>query len=698
MSTAAIRFSSLCAVSLLSGWLFLGAGVPALGSTLPCEKAVTGLDSGNLKEAGQLFVKVRPADLACVRQGLVATSAFLVARQLFAVGLDQAADAEVVRALQADPGITVPGDVLPATLGRPGIALAETLDAEGFHVQAVQILQRVIEHDPSIPLGAAARDTLGLNGVSFWTNFRDFVLSTKMVYILLAALVIGVTAYPRIRKRLHLQRFSLDDPIAGVDPADLRQQVADELRRLVDESARTADGQRFRLDLAGPYEDQWDTGSVVGQLPGPLQLLCSATGTVLKHLPSRPRLVTGALAAGVSVHLSIQTIDKVPERQMVIDRVALGLPDLGQAAVSAQYAQLAMPAAAWILLTRFEHITLGGTREWQSFAYFATGYAWQKQGRLDEARDWYRRACDEDRRNSAAAVNLSALQQRDQLAGLAVPAKEDQPWEERLRTVVAATEDTPDDLQRLRSFNLLSLGLQDAASLENLPPEEQESRRALARQCAEELAIRIEEAARRPGELPEAFIRNSRGAALSLVASLIIPTTDELTEVSSEGVVTENTSGDYVLRLLRNQETGTPEKLIAFVKGNCRIDDQVRYNLYRYYFNRAEVSARNAVACAAAMPAAVGEEREILQARLGELQRTEQTALQAMVKNRDAIGEDADPILRARVQRLDEITSEYRASDRMSPSGLGWPAPARHGPDLVKPEGREWLAPTESAD
>jgi tetratricopeptide (TPR) repeat protein len=688
MSVPGPRLGAIIVVSL---GLVLGAGAPGTDSNAPCRGAVSALESGRLTVAGQLFTTL-PARLTCAQQGLAATSALLVAEHLMAVGLDPAADAEIVRALQADPSITLPSTVLPQTDGEPGIALAETLDADGFHAQAVQVLLRVIEQDPSIRLDAGARAILGLNGVPFWVRFRGFVLSWKLIYLLLVLLAVWVIAYPRLRRRLHLQTFTLGDSVTDTDPADLRRRIADELRWLVDESARTADGRRFRLELAGPYEDQWEIGPVVNQLPGQLQLLCAVTGMVLKRFPSRSRLVTGALAAGTAVRLSIQTVDKVTERQTVIRHKELEFPHPAPNPdpVSAQYAQLALPAAAWIILNRFRDVTLGGTREWRSFVHFTAGYAWQEQGNLDEAKGWYRRACDEDPRNSAAAVNLAALQQRDQLAaasqqpgqpaasaapdqtaGSAAPDQAapprprtaDRAWDESLRRVVSAAQDRPDDLQRLRSLYLLSLGLQDASLLGNLTPQERENRRDMARRYATELAITIEEAARRPGDLPETFVRNSRGAALTLVASQIIPTTDDLAKVSTQGFVTGETSSGYVLGLLRTQGTGAPERLVAFVKGNCQIDDQVNYHLYRYYFNRAEVSEQNAVACRTAVLTATGEKRETLQARLRDLRQAKAAAQEAMTTYRAAIGEDADPVLRARVKTLDGFVEEFLRRD-----------------------------------
>jgi hypothetical protein len=242
----------------------------------------------------------------------------------------------------------------------------------------------------------------------------------------------------------------------------------------------------------------------------------------------------------------------------------------------------------------------------------------------------------------------------------------DRTWYKRLRRIVASTEDRPDDPQRLRALYLLSLGLQDSTLLEGLPPAEGESRSDEALRYAKELTIRIEEAIRQPGVLPDRFVRNNRGIALALTASQITPTTNDLTQVSTSGSVPAETSSDYVLGLLRNPGPGVPEKLIAFVKGNCRIDDQVNYHLCHYYFNRAEISAQNAAACQAAARNATGQEREIMLAQLRDLERTEQDALTEMVTHRAAIGEDADPVLLARVRTLDGAAAEFRSRE--------WPA------------------------
>jgi hypothetical protein len=530
---------------------------------------------------------------------------------MISAGYGTVASRYVEQALEAEPTMSIPRDVLPATVATK---VAAALERDGLHEQARQVLLQLIENDPGIKLDSADQEILGGTSPSAGARIGHALASPLVLACLAALILLAFALWAKSRRRLHFQPFeAAGDADAGPGPTStLRSLIRTELHRLAEEQARRQDGRRLRIDQAGPYEDRFDLGPVVDSLPAPWKPLALVTGVLMKGMGTRARLICGMLLPASSVILEIRTVDGTVKDMCTIRHHELGFPPSEQEVLP----QLAMPSAAWIALTHYPEATLGGTRDWRSYVNFAVGCAWQVKGETDRARDWYIRACDHPD-NLAAKVNLAALEQREECA---VPQRDPAalPSYKRLSSLVHETADRTDDLQWYRTRYLLSAGLRDildlspngtrhhaaspahnndsghqAASANGDGPRSGETLVDLARRRAAELALELEEKISNRGGLPLAFVEYGRAAALTLVARQVDLRTGSLDKMLVPGAGRPDyADGGAVKRALRDildgrAADGTAERLVGFVRSCCPLDDQAQYNLYRYHQSRA---------------------------------------------------------------------------------------------------------------
>jgi hypothetical protein len=685
--------TSLCGLLLLAftGGGLSGVAVAAVVATNPCSRPDSLLRAGDFKAAYAAYRAVNPAGATCARPGMAAAGALQAASQLISVGLVTEADAEIVRAVNADPTLTLPVSLLSRTDTGRAIALAEALNADGFHRQAAQIMLFVTEAHPRIQLDPTAQDILNppseSTSASVW---QDLVAIGGIALVVIVLLIMVASFYPLTRRRLHLQPFTLEGAETGADAEHLRDRIREELKRLAVKYAKTDKGRRPRIDIAGPYDEPQDIGAVVDKAPSLVQFIYALTGLAFKSFPRlcRPRLATGALCSGIEVKMGIQTVYKAELRRTTIKHDGLGFPAVSASAgnpMTARYAQLALPAAAWVIFEMYDHVTLGGTRNQDSFNKFAVGYAWEQENPA-EAERYYLQARDADPRNTAAKVNLGRLRQRhDFLSGAAAP--DDSGWRDILSEVVDETKPEEGDFQWFQASYLLSLGLADR-DRQGEDTQSVEERRQ-AKEVAIDLAVKVMTQLREPGSATmKDFLESCQGPALALAVSQMIPTTDNVDEIITTGYVPDNVTQDDVLHELikaRDSGAGAPELIVPFIEA-CEPDGEKDYNLVRYEKNRQQACAEviavieekleeageqeldeSPVPDAYYPPEGTGEEARLRTRQGSEAVNEEPSALQTQLKQardaaRDAesalnryterISRSANPELRARMDRL----------------------------------------------
>jgi hypothetical protein len=581
------------ALALFGGFAAAGAAAPP-----SCAEALAKLQ-GNAPDpaaAAQIYRQIQPQTLPCVRSGRTAADSLLQAKAFAALGFrfrDRADDA-IVKAIEAEPTVTVPSDLNPGT---SGVKVAETLDRDGFHDEARQTLLKVIEDYPTTPLTSRDKAILRPNR-PFSSQLIAVVTDSRTVETVAAVVVVVMGVFWWRRRRLYFQPFTGNDAVA----ADLRSMIRSELHRLAEESARADGTRRLRIDQAGPYEDQVDLGIVAEGLPG--GDLVKGLVSLLKLVGTRSRLVTGHAFPTPKVHLALE---KVRSRKMAnhteIDADDLDFPVTG----TAEHSVLALPSAVWIILTHYKGETLGGTTDWRSYIDFAAGYAWQRKWEteggfqnLRRARDCYLRAC-QDPANTAAAINLTRLDQWAE--GTAGARRRDTASRIRLERALRATQKTPGSLQWYRARYLLSADMRDgvesardSAGLSGTvagPDDATVAREA--RDYAIELVARL--ADRSSAKLlPEEFLAKARPAALTLLARQAFPSSaDPATWIVSQrpdAPITPETIGQELQNLrAHGPRPGTAERLVEFVRDNFKLEDQAHYNLLRYHGTRVRILA-----------------------------------------------------------------------------------------------------------
>jgi hypothetical protein len=418
------------------------------------------------------------------------------------------------------------------------------------------------------------------------------------------------------RPRLCFSEFATgDDAVPGPEPAArLRALTRVEVHRLA-AIAQLPDGRPLRFDLAGPYDDHYDLGSLSDGLPPVWKQVVTLLGLMISGCGSKARVVTGVVLPQEQVVLGIETIHGGVRRTDTLRAEDVNFfPDQQQDGL----ARLALPSAAWIILEGYPGATLGGTPDWRSYITFAAAHAWQNRGGTrdgSEARRLYARAC-QDPRNTAAAVNLAALEQLDEReAGTEYPDPAQRPSARRLARVVDLTAErraadpqaaaSSPDLQWFRARYLLSSSLRDdvdrwrastgrhAAIGQGADEQASEDAASAALGYAAELAIALED---ERANLPSDFIRFGRAAALTLVARQAFP---PVTSTSADQIaVAGQDLSDFseaglraALRSLRDGKAkpGTAERLVRYVRTNLPTDDQTEYNMVWYQLTRARI-------------------------------------------------------------------------------------------------------------
>jgi hypothetical protein len=357
--------------------------------------------------------------------------------------------------------------------------------------------------------------------------------------------------------------------------------------------------------------------------------------------------------------LKITTVDGEPQQQTLISRDRLALPDADPPDdPAAQFAQLAMPAAAWIILTRYPY-PLGGTRSWESFAEFAAGWAWEQDGRLDEAEERFEAALRTDPQNLAAKFNLGSL-----LVQTTTDPARRQRGLDLLREVRDQTEGSTGDLLWYRPRYVLPL----AALNSDVPPTAAEQAEAAAQ--TRELILELIDRDGGDPDVPPKFVANSLGASLVLLARQTIQTTDDPREVVPPGAAA--TGGTLSLRQLVNEPVtkATSAQLFAYALDHCPQTPQMTYNMFEYQEQLVSISHANEERLrqgeVTIKDERTGEYRLLDPAEEAEFrsewERIRQAAERQVVRLADMLKKQGDPIVNAAVG-LRPVTAPTPADD-----------------------------------
>jgi hypothetical protein len=617
----------LAVLLLVSGQSQAVIAGPSVG---PCQAGEQALEAGDYSRASQSYTSAtsHQSTLACGRAGLTATRALSTAGQLLARGMTALAGTEIVTALHAVPLLTLPADLIPPGTAVQAEKLAESLDADGFHTQAVSVLQEVISNDPAFSnsLDPTARGILGLTPQPFylhvWHTVWTLIDSPEGIIgclVVLVALINGI--WRQLRRRLYVQDFTAAD---GADPGGtqavtLHALTREELGRLARERAQSPGGRRLRLHIAGPYDDQDKNklDPLASTLTSGMQQLYQIVTLATGWLGSRSSIANAKLLSATTVDLTLVQVGGKPQGQTVIDHAKLGfpaaadfagfpaaprvgrLPNQRPAAHQSKVQQLALAAAAWIILTRYRRrkISFGGTRNWASFVAFAAGCDWEAAGsspkHQQNARAQYNVACG-DTANTAAVINLAAMDLARDLKSKPLVPIETLSWYQALNAIVDTPERrrflgllrVPRDVQWYQARFLLAMALRDFLDTVPQSPGVQDRFERMAREYSADVAVELDKRATSPGWLSKEFIDFGRTAAIALLARQVIVRTDDPSKVVTKiwsRTLTKRTIGGALRRIRDGQVSSEASAQLAefAVNGGLHVDDQSQYQLAR---------------------------------------------------------------------------------------------------------------------
>lgn len=227
-------------------------------------------------------------------------------------------------------------------------------------------------------------------------TFEHLATNPYIILVVVLFLFFAQRIWSLTRPRLCFMEFgSGNDAAPGPEPAAmLRALIRVEVYRLA-AIAQLPDGRPLRFDLAGPYDDHYDLGSLSDGLPPVWKQVVALLGLILSSLGSKARVVTGILLPREQVVLGIENIHGGVRRTDTLRAEDVDLfPDPQQD----DLARLALPSAAWIILEGYPGVTLGGTPDWRSYILFAAAHAWQSRGQVgdeNQARWLYAQACED---------------------------------------------------------------------------------------------------------------------------------------------------------------------------------------------------------------------------------------------------------------------------------------------------------------
>jgi len=287
-----------------------------------------------------------------------------------------------------------------------------TLTKMGLYTEARESLKKVVEENPGIDV---PEDLKYLRGeeIFFWIlpwGIRPLVE--------LLVVVIGVLVVWLICRRIASRKPRLD--IEDFDKGATNLDIGKGLAAMVEVSFKQigefgAHGSRPSL-IEGPIE-KLEIPAYVKSVHPYIKILSALFEWVF-----RPDVYTlsgylqkpgGDLGAGLTLSLVRKKTGEIMANETIWQKDFDPAITQSEANDPAPYYRLAESAAIWTIFNEVlpfkKNLTLLGTRDWLSFAYFRAGVRWAREEQDDKARKLYVEALNQDTNNRGARFNLGAL-------------------------------------------------------------------------------------------------------------------------------------------------------------------------------------------------------------------------------------------------------------------------------------------------
>nr|AAU83851.1 hypothetical protein GZ34G5_18 [uncultured archaeon GZfos34G5] len=406
----------------LSGYVFLVVVAAlllsvAVGAQDTCEEADALYNLKLYDEAHKAYIELlkNNTDLTCAQSG-INKSRQKKAEEFYHLGEEHRearqydlARSAYIEALKINSSYNESHEALAWVSGDP-FAAVRTLADMGRYTEAEGRLKKVIEQNPGIDVPEELEYLLG-EKIFFW-RLPWWIRPLGELFIALLIVFLVVRRIYNLRK----PRLDIEDFDKGATNLDIGKGLAAMVEvsfKQIGESG--AHGSRPSL-IAGPIE-KFEIPADVKSVHPYIKIM-----TQLFEWVFRPDVYTlsgylqkpgGDLGAGLTLSLVRKKKGEIIANRTIWQKdfdPAITPPEEKD---PAPYYRLAEPAAIWTLfhdeLPFNKKLTLLGTRDWLSFAYFRAGVRWAREERDDKARKLYVEALNQDTDNRGAWFNLGAL-------------------------------------------------------------------------------------------------------------------------------------------------------------------------------------------------------------------------------------------------------------------------------------------------
>lgn len=315
------------------------------------------------------------------------------------------------------------------------ISHARVLSSFGLHNEALKTLQDQLLLDDKM---VVPEDLQYLSGgkLPFWRSIRrDLEFWARPILEIAMTIILLIVLFHLLRRRFSKRTLSIEEfDKGGLDGDFMGKDFSSFFRSQLNRIASGSNGGEISL-VTGPIQTIDIPAEVEAIVPDLNQSWMSPI-TWVKAIPALfnwlfpPRTVslTGHLHAPGS--RGVGTTAQLVGKNRILASYTFWQKDFDAASdpaidnVAEGLNQLAEYAAIWLLFemaTLFESgLTLLGTANWQSYAYFRAGFRAENQGREEAAKILYIRALRLDPRLHGARVNLAVWYLRKEMPKVAL--------------------------------------------------------------------------------------------------------------------------------------------------------------------------------------------------------------------------------------------------------------------------------------